>query len=137
MFVEPGTDRRPVDLCKNNMSVLYTFSARGWILYTLLLLRPRLSSIISRITLPIMHVKGFLTCYTYVSVQPDTGKRPVDLCKNKMSVLYTFCARGWLLYTLLLLWLRLSSIISRITLPIMPVKGLANKSHSEALRKVI
>ena len=30
----------------------------------------------------------FLTCYPWVSVQPGTGRRPVDWCRNQISVLY-------------------------------------------------
>ena len=30
----------------------------------------------------------FLTCHQWVFVQPGTGRRPVDWCRNEMSVLY-------------------------------------------------
>ena len=36
----------------------------------------------------LMCLAYFLTCYPWVLVQPDTGRRTVDWCRNWMSVLY-------------------------------------------------
>ena len=38
---------------------------------------------------------SILTCNPLVVVQPDTGRRPVDWCKNKLSVLYMRKTLKW------------------------------------------
>ena len=41
-----------------------------------------------------MSLAYFLTCYPSVFVRPGTGKRPLDWCRNNMSVLYCALSAG-------------------------------------------
>ena len=44
--------------------------------------------LIRRVRGPLVSLTYFLTCYTWLFVQPGTARRPVDWCSNKKSVRY-------------------------------------------------